>query len=424
VTNLNLTFDQTASIFMPTNNILTSGTYLPTTNSDWMLKLPPVRTNDNVPVAPPQSPYPYGANLSTFLGASPNGDWSLWALCDKTLDGGIISNGWILNLSTGVPVENDSDLEVTVNPVPAQATVSNLLTYFLTLTNYGPSAATNVVLTDYLPDGGAGYLSNSCNCGTFTNGTLTVSLPSLAVGTGTAFSIAVSPTALGYFTNIVTALALEPDPNSNNMVTNVNLVGPSSADVGISLTGSPNLVLAGGDVGFSMEVTNGGPSEAMDVSAVVVLPPGFVPVTNGISASTGTVTNVSGTITWTIGNLAYSATGSGPTLTVATKATVAGIGLCSASVSSSVYDPFKGNNFAAVKIEVDQPLLSISSVSQSYELTWSALATNYTLQGAVFLPPQGTWMAIPEPPVVNGQYIFTLPGTNGYQFFRLSSQVP
>jgi hypothetical protein len=34
-------------------------------------------------------------------------------------DAGIISNGWILTLSTGVPVENDSDLQVTVNPVPA-----------------------------------------------------------------------------------------------------------------------------------------------------------------------------------------------------------------------------------------------------------------------------------------------------------------
>jgi uncharacterized delta-60 repeat protein/uncharacterized repeat protein (TIGR01451 family) len=424
VTNLTLTFDQTASVYLPTNSALTSGTYKPTTNAVEMNTLPPIPTNVIVPVSPPQSPFPYAANLSTFLGTSPNGNWSLWALCDDFGDGGIISNGWILNLSTGVPVENDSDLEVTVNPLPAQATVSNLLTYYLTLTNYGPSSATNIVLTDYLPAGGAGYLSNSCNCGTLTNGTLTVSLPSLAVGAGTAFSISVVPPALGYITNIVTALALEPDPNSNNMVTNITLVSPSSADVGINLAGSPNPVLLGGDVTFSVEVTNGGPSEAMNVSATVVLPPGFVPITNGISALTGTVTNVDGTITWTIGNLAYSPTGTGPTLTVATRATVAGIGLCNASVSSSVYDPLKGNNFAAVKIEVDQPSLSISLVSQSYELTWSALATNYTLQGAVNLPPPGTWVAIPNPPVVNGQYIYTLPGDNGYHFFRLSTQLP
>jgi hypothetical protein len=136
------------------------------------------------------------------------------------------------------------------------------------------------------------------------------------------------------------------------------------------------------------------------------------------------VTNVNGTITWSIGNLAFSVTGTGPTMTVATRTTLAGIGLCSASVTSSVYDPLKGNNFAEIKIEVDQPMLSISGVSPSFELTWSALATNYVLQGATNLPPQGIWVTIPTPPVVNGEYIFSLPGTGGYQFFRLSTQMP
>jgi uncharacterized delta-60 repeat protein/uncharacterized repeat protein (TIGR01451 family) len=426
VTNLTLTFDQTASQFLPLTSMLTSGTFLPTTNALLeMPRLPPVPVNEaNVPVAAPQSPFPYGVNLSTFNGASPDGYWSLWAICDKTLDGGIISNGWILNLSTGVPVENDSDLEVTVNPAPAQVTASNLVTYYLTMTNYGPSAATNVVLTDYLPAGGAGYLSNSCNCGTVSNGTLTLTFPSLAVGAGTAFSIEMIPTALGYITNIVTALALEPDPNSNNMVTNINLVSPPSADLGINLTGGPNPVLTGVEVIFSLEITNGGPSEAVDTSATLVLPPGFVAVSNGITASTGTVTNVDGTITWTVGNLAFGTTGTGPTLTVETAATVAGIGLCTASVSSAVYDPLKGNNFASVKIEVDQPMLSISSVSQTYELTWSALATSYWLEGAIELPPLGTWVRLPEPPVINGFYTYTLPGTGGYHFFRLRTQLP
>jgi uncharacterized repeat protein (TIGR01451 family) len=319
-------------------------------------------------------------------------------------------------------VENDSDLEVTLNTVPAQATAGNSLTYFLTVTNFGPSAATNVVITDYLPAGSA-YLSNSCNCGTVANGALTVSLPSLAVGAGTAFNITVMPTTLGFLTNAVTALALEPDPNSNNMVTNINLVSPASADMGINIAGSPDLILAGGDVMFSIEVTNGGPSEAMDVTATVLLP-GFVPATNGISASAGVATNVDGIITWIIGDLPFSLTGSGPTLTVAAKAIMAGTNLCSASVSSSIYDPLKGNNFSSVKIEVDQPMLSVSGSAPAYLLTWSALATNYTLEGAVALPPQGTWTPIPAPPVINGQYTFSLPGNNGYHFFRLSTQTP
>jgi uncharacterized delta-60 repeat protein/uncharacterized repeat protein (TIGR01451 family) len=425
VTNLTLTFDQTASVHMPLTNVLTSGTYLPTTNSlEEMPSLPPVPTNEVVPVAPPESPYPYGANLSVLQGASPNGNWSLWAICDRYMDGGIISNGWVLNLSTGVPVENDSDLQLTVNVVPVQPTSGNSVTYYLTLTNYGPSAATNVVITDYLPAAGMGYLSNSCDCGSVTNGILTVDLPTLAVGAGTAFSIAVTPTTVGYITNIVTALALEPDLNSNNMITNVNLVSPPSADLGITLTGGPNPVLVGADVTFSVEVTNGGPSEAVNATATIVLPPGFVAATNGISASSGTASNVSGTITWSLGDLPFSPTGTGPTLTVATVATTAGLGLCNASTSSSVYDPLKGNNFAAVKIEVDQPMLSIESSTGIYQLSWSSSATNYTLEGATSLPPQGTWIPIPVTTVSGGLYIFSLPGTNGYHFFRLVSQLP
>jgi hypothetical protein len=112
----------------------------------------------------------------------------------------------------------------------------------------------------------------------------------------------------------------------------------------------------------------------------------------------------------------------GATMTVTTEAVTAGTNLASASVSSSVYDPLKGNNFASVKIVVEQPSLSVSGSEPSYQLTWSATATNYVLQGAYALPPQGTWMAIPTPPIINGQYTFTLPGTEGYQFFRLSTQ--
>jgi hypothetical protein len=161
----------------------------------------------------------------------------------------------------------------------------------------------------------------------------------------------------------------------------------------------------------------------MDVTATVLIP-GFVLDANGISASTGTVTNVGGIITWSLGDLPFSASGSGPTLTLATKALTAGTNLASASVSSSVYDPLKGNNFSSVKIEVEQPMLTVSGATQSYLLTWSALATNYTLQGATALPPYGTWTDIPAPPVINGLYTFALPGNNGYHFFRLTAPTP
>jgi hypothetical protein len=105
---------------------------------------------------------------------------------------------------------------------------------------------------------------------------------------------------------------------------------------------------------------------------------------------------------------------------------LAGTGLATASVSSAIYDPTKVNNFASVKTEVDQPAITVSGVSRSYTLTWPASATNYVLEGAFYLPPVGTWVPItnPPPPVIDGQYSFSLPGTAGYRFFRLATQMP
>jgi uncharacterized repeat protein (TIGR01451 family) len=343
----------------------------------------------------------------------------LWVVDDDTLDSGYISNGWILNISIGSPVESDADLELAVSPSPSNPTLSNTLTYSVTLTNYGPAGATNVVITDVLP-AGVSFVGSSCSCVTEADGVATATISSLAVGNGTAFTIQVLPTALGYITNVVTATADEADPNSNNVVTDVSLVSAPSADVGVSL--SPTApVLLGGDVTYNIVVTNGGPSTALGVVAVDVLPAGFEVIS--ITPSTGTATNSSGTITWNVGSVSP---GSSPSLSIVTEALAAGILTDSVSVSSSVYDPYKLNNFASVKTEVGQTALTLNNVNHAYTLTWEVSASNYVLEGATNLPPLGTWIPItnPAPPVVNGQYDFALPGTNGYHFFRLKAEVP
>jgi uncharacterized repeat protein (TIGR01451 family) len=281
------------------------------------------------------------------------------------------------------------------------------------------------VLNDTLP-AGVIYVTNSCNCATSTNGGLSFALPTLAVGAGTAFNVVVMPTNLGYITNIVTALADQPDPNSNNVVVTLSVVGPPSADLGVSMTGSPNPDVIGSDVTYIITVTNGGPSTATDVTATDVLPAGFALLS--MSASTGTSTNISGTITWNIGDLSASSGPSGPTLTLVTEPMLAETGLNSVTVSSPVYDPYKLNNYAAVKIEVDPAVISVAGSGTSYSLSWPATATNYVLQGAVVLQQNTSWTTItPAPPVVNGQYVYTLtilPGTNGYHFFRLKAPQP
>jgi uncharacterized repeat protein (TIGR01451 family)/uncharacterized delta-60 repeat protein len=418
VQDATLTFDQTAAVHVPTNSLITSGTYLPTTNPPVMEALPTVPNNE--PFTAPVSPY--GVNLGVFVGAAPNGNWALWIDDDQTLDSGYVSNGWILNISIGTQVENDSDLELTLTPSTTNAALGNILTYFVTLTNYGPSAATNVVVSNAIPPG-MSYVSNTCNCGLFTNGVLTFSYPSLAVGAGTALGIALLPTELGYSANTIAAVAEEPDPNSNNIVTTTVLVSSPEADLAISMAEAPDPILAGGYVTYTIVVTNNGPAAATGASAIITLPNGFYAVS---LSPPGSATNSSGTITWNIGTLGIDPVTSTGTLTVVARAMLAGTGLASATVSSEVYDPTKVNNYAAVKTEVDPAVISVSSANQSYTLTWPASATNYVLEGAFDLPPIGTWVPItnPPPPVISGQYSYSLPGATGYHFFRLATQMP
>jgi hypothetical protein len=117
---------------------------------------------------------------------------------------------------------------------------------------------------------------------------------------------------------------------------------------------------------------------------------------------------------------------SSATLTIGAQALAGGTQLATATVTSAVFDPTKINNFSSVKTEVALPQISVSGSAGSYTLTWPETASGYVLEGALELPPVGTWVPITNPPptVVSGQYTYSLPGTGGYQFYRLATQLP
>jgi len=425
--NLNLTFFQSAGSFLPESSALINGTYLPTAYGNTQT-LP---TNGPSQPSVPLPPFP--TNLNTFVGQSPNGAWSLFVADNSTGDNGYISNGWSLSISTGSPVQSDSDLEMIMTATPAAATQSNILTYSISVTNYGPAAATNVWITNTLPSG-VSYVESSCNCtvGTngLTNGVLTFAVATLAVSNGVAFNIEIIPDNVGYITNIAAATANEPDPNVNNVQTNVMFVSAPSAQMGVTLVGSPGQVVDGANVTYTIVVTNSGPSTATGVMATNVLPAGFIEVTNQTVLTQGAITNVNGTITWTLGAMTND---SSATLTIVAAVDVPENGLPSTNldsvtIGSQVYEPTKANNYASCKTKVVSTMITVTPSGATYMLSWPAMAGNIMLQGSTNLPP--VWVPITNSSVIQqsigGQTYntYTLPGTNGYHFFRLKSQVP
>lgn len=90
VTNINLTFDDYAASYLPSNTLIISGTYKPTNYN------PAGQPADFFP-----APAPTGtiqATLDTFTGSGGNGTWSLYVVDDAQADSGMIVGGWSLTL--------------------------------------------------------------------------------------------------------------------------------------------------------------------------------------------------------------------------------------------------------------------------------------------------------------------------------------
>jgi hypothetical protein len=90
VTNLDFTFDDDASSYLPLESELMSGAFKPTTNTfSFSYPAPAPSTNDIM-----------GAFLGSFKNTEPNGVWSLYVVDQYPTDSGIISGGWSLTITT------------------------------------------------------------------------------------------------------------------------------------------------------------------------------------------------------------------------------------------------------------------------------------------------------------------------------------
>jgi uncharacterized repeat protein (TIGR01451 family) len=125
----------------------------------------------------------------------------------------------------GVPVAADLSLDKTDSPDPVG--VKQALTYTLTVTNGGPSDATEVTVQDELPPNVL-FVSATSTQGTCTQagGVVTCSLGSMASGGSATVTIKVRPTARGTISNSAEVSAAEADPapanNADTETTTVN----------------------------------------------------------------------------------------------------------------------------------------------------------------------------------------------------------
>jgi uncharacterized repeat protein (TIGR01451 family)/gliding motility-associated-like protein len=334
----------------------------------------------------------------SFVSASDGGSYDAqsntvtWSLGDLAADSNIsislvvevdldVADGTVIT-NFAVANNDNADFPAESNPAPvtviARADLMILkgadvgsafngeqVTYTFTVTNLGPSAAQNVVVSDLLPpqvnfvsasDGGVYNADNHSVSWTMetmaSEASMTLTLVvrvNLDVTAGTAI------------TNFASVTSDTEDPDLDNNEDSVTITGSGPrADVAVVKSVDGGTILAGSNFSYTITVTNHGPSAATNISVVDNLPA----QANFVSASDGGTYNAGArSVSWTIASLA-SGQSQSFTITLYVPSDVAGGTMMVNEViaNSEVHDPEPENNTYIDQTPVTTPELFIPDV--------------------------------------------------------------
>jgi uncharacterized repeat protein (TIGR01451 family) len=237
-------------------------------------------------------------------------------------------------------VISETDLVIDKDDMFDPVVAGENLTYTIKVFNGGPSNATGVIITDVLP-ATTSFLTASSGCNHL-GGVVTCSVGNLAVGTSQPFTLAVNTDAsigngaIITNTGFVTGQQFDPDL-TNNLVTEPTSIN-EVADLAITKTDTPDPVVAGETLSYSLAISNNGPSDAGGITITDTLPTGvsFASASPGCSQSAGVVTCT----------LAGLSSGANLARTIVVTVNSATTGLLSNSVeiSGNQFDPDSSNN--------------------------------------------------------------------------------
>jgi len=203
----------------------------------------------------------------------------------------------------------EADLRLAKSTPSVTPNVGSTVTFTLTLTNDGPDTATNVEVTDTLPNGYE-YVASSIGGGTTsddsTPSSLVWTINSIANGGSAVLSYQAKILASGNYNNIAQITASDqPDPDSSpgnddgdqseDDEAAVELSPNSVIDLELSKSTNTTAVVVGDTVTYTLTVTNNGPSDATGVAIEDVLP-SEVSYDTGTASDGGTL--VSGKLLW------------------------------------------------------------------------------------------------------------------------------
>lgn len=199
-----------------------------------------------------------GAGIKCKLGNIPSGGSATVVVAvPATAPGSIVDTVSVKSDQPDPNLVNNTDTEATmvlavvdlaVSKVvsPKESVVGQPITYTITVTNNGPSAATGVVVTDKLP---GTVMAARCSDGCaykHIGDDVVWRFGSLPSGGSVTLACTVMPTVVGQLTNIVTVRGNEYDPvPGNNTASATSTVRAPSADLSVTKSDQKDPVLVG-----------------------------------------------------------------------------------------------------------------------------------------------------------------------------------
>jgi uncharacterized repeat protein (TIGR01451 family) len=301
------------------------------------------------------------------------------------------------NNSATLATTVSASADLTINKSgPGSATAGTNITYTVTLTNSGPSAASTVSLTDAVPanttfvsetqTAGPAFLCSAPSPGA--TGTITCTLGSFGVGSATfSITVHINPGATGTVSNTANVSSATPDPNPTGNNPTATTTVTSSADVSVVKTANA-AVTAGSNVTYHIVVTNNGPSDATAVNMSDTLPPNttFVSETQTSGPSflcSNPAVGGPGTVSCSIATLTSGTTATFDIVAHFALATPAGPSSNTATVTSTA-DANSSNNSSTAVTQIGASLADLSITKTpaagpygtGQQLTYTIVVTN------------------------------------------------
>ncbi len=228
-----------------------------------------------------------GASITATLKFTVNAN----AVCNAVIDniGDLQQNNtsfqWTNHTQTTVQcVANNADLAVTKTVSAPQVNIGTDVTFTVSVTNNGPAAATNVVLTDVLP-AGLTYVTHATAQGTYNPNTGAWTIGTLNANATATLSIAATVVTLGNHVNTATVAAATADPNLNNNSASASVVGLNPAPQFTATKVADKQTAAPSDfIVYTLNAVNNGPTAQANIRLADVIPAWLTYVSQGSTA--------------------------------------------------------------------------------------------------------------------------------------------